>query len=872
MRFDVLSPPPTWLSWTLLFASALFIMVNVRGARAGTEEPNPIAGVDRLVDAGTTDVGTTTSSDLPIVNASSSAVSVAAWLTVDGDAGEFEIVGDSVFALGAGESDTLRLAFSPIEPGVRSARIFWSVEGSYVVPVDVVAIGRTTDGAMDVVFRLFEREVDTGRETLRWIGTAADGPFCFGSRCPQTERPIIGFGRSFRIAWECVAGDPIGYQFNASQDATEDAAFLPRDGSGIPVFGQVTDFTFGNHVAPGDSGSCDTPWPDCPDASRFESGSYSLRLKARDTSGAELESADGTLSFDVNYPPESAFVFDGVYPRWESGDASGVFAEGDTIPSGSTVFYRQAGFDRRLSSADRLPDGTACCDEVLDEFAPEVRFQTRIAELAVRDEETHRLVATPFAAPVDLDVGQLEVGPFDYRLEGRSVDELGRRDPSAASFGFHVGFTPRVTQTIPAEGDSVVLRFLGGEPWAENDVAYTYEFEQRYWDPAMLEFFEEDGPGRVPHDGFAYRYDVRLMGEADVRDPDSVGSWAYSLVHERDPENRWKDGPGADRLDVWSDGTADDVWDFTASERTAEVWIPLEVLLGPAPQSGGHDRAEYLATWTARRLGSMQLTARARIGRRSDAHQLSGPDGSSLTVLGSGRASPEFVSDYTVTLGLDPQSTGAIVEFWPPPDFDLDPPRIVDFDDRDIVLDLAFGEELNDDVVLGPDDFRIFVTDDPVTRSDVTSVDRVGPRSLRLTFAEALLPSAAYTIAHRSIRDVFGNGSHDWSFDAFYTGVTGTDDVPRAQRATLGPPRPNPFNPRTTFDFTTARAGEAILTVYAASGRRVVELFRGVLPAGSHQKTWDGLAEDGHPVASGVYYVQLRTPFAKAVRKAVVVR
>ena len=68
---------------------------------------------------------------------------------------------------------------------------------------------------------------------------------------------------------------------------------------------------------------------------------------------------------------------------------------------------------------------------------------------------------------------------------------------------------------------------------------------------------------------------------------------------------------------------------------------------------------------------------------------------------------------------------------------------------------------------------------------------------------------------------------------------------------------PNPMSPRTTIHFDLKRAGEASLTVYDVTGRRVATLLRGALQAGPHDVQWNGRDDNGSLLRSGVYLYEL---------------
>lgn len=81
---------------------------------------------------------------------------------------------------------------------------------------------------------------------------------------------------------------------------------------------------------------------------------------------------------------------------------------------------------------------------------------------------------------------------------------------------------------------------------------------------------------------------------------------------------------------------------------------------------------------------------------------------------------------------------------------------------------------------------------------------------------------------------------------------------------------PNPFNPSTTITFDMKQKGIVTLRVYDVAGRLVRTLFNGVKDAGSHSIPWDGMNDQGTPVASGIYFYEMETRGFSAARKMVV--
>ena len=79
---------------------------------------------------------------------------------------------------------------------------------------------------------------------------------------------------------------------------------------------------------------------------------------------------------------------------------------------------------------------------------------------------------------------------------------------------------------------------------------------------------------------------------------------------------------------------------------------------------------------------------------------------------------------------------------------------------------------------------------------------------------------------------------------------TGTDDIPGG--FALDPAYPNPFNPAAHLTYRLAAAGPIAIRVYDALGRHVATLAQGMLPAGSHEVTFEGAN-----LPSGQYIVRM---------------
>jgi aminopeptidase N len=94
-----------------------------------------------------------------------------------------------------------------------------------------------------------------------------------------------------------------------------------------------------------------------------------------------------------------------------------------------------------------------------------------------------------------------------------------------------------------------------------------------------------------------------------------------------------------------------------------------------------------------------------------------------------------------------------------------------------------------------------------------------------------------------------------------FTEVSGSGAGERACHGTsLEQNVPNPFTSVTVISFETSKPQTIALRVFDIEGRMVRTLERGRVAAGLHRVTWDGNADDGRPVAPGVYFCQLVGP------------
>lgn len=112
--------------------------------------------------------------------------------------------------------------------------------------------------------------------------------------------------------------------------------------------------------------------------------------------------------------------------------------------------------------------------------------------------------------------------------------------------------------------------------------------------------------------------------------------------------------------------------------------------------------------------------------------------------------------------------------------------------------------------------------------------------------------------------------------------ILGAIGVPTAvEEMELGdrPPRllldqnyPNPFNPSTWIPFYLPAEGHVGIRIYDVKGRLVAVLRDRRMNGGAHSVRWGGLDLGGRPVASGVYFCELRFGGEVQTRKLVLMR
>jgi hypothetical protein len=101
---------------------------------------------------------------------------------------------------------------------------------------------------------------------------------------------------------------------------------------------------------------------------------------------------------------------------------------------------------------------------------------------------------------------------------------------------------------------------------------------------------------------------------------------------------------------------------------------------------------------------------------------------------------------------------------------------------------------------------------------------------------------------------------------------TGVRDWCAPSTYLLYQPYPNPFNPVCTIRYDIAHAGRARLRVFDLNGSLVRTLVDSWREPGAYSEVWDGKADDGSALPSGVYFYRLEAGDFVATRKMVLLK
>lgn len=125
----------------------------------------------------------------------------------------------------------------------------------------------------------------------------------------------------------------------------------------------------------------------------------------------------------------------------------------------------------------------------------------------------------------------------------------------------------------------------------------------------------------------------------------------------------------------------------------------------------------------------------------------------------------------------------------------------------------------------------------------------------------------------RKINDslMYVSGAGIWKYSPGTSlGVRSSNSAPAA--AGLLQNFPNPFNPRTSIEFSVPEDGLATIGIYDITGRLVRTVFSDVVKKGTFTVSWDGYDDGDDPVASGTYFYRLETKNFTQTKKMSLIR
>lgn len=445
---------------------------------------------------------------------------------------------------------------------------------------------------------------------LRWAGStpniAGYNPGLLAQR--DTVPPIDGLlGYKWYLAGflpSCNFGREDCWQPRYGDDATGDS---------LSYFDNVTALMFRNDA----SGAGIF-------ARRLAAGRFELLVNAIDVAGVEVSSADRVLNIVVNYdpdtyilrdstPPELGHNDDNLYPYYtvfHGPDAGSYhFVEHETVPDRAYVTFKALGWDDsrdlRLSPNNRMT------------FTGSYRGRQRVRgggwfTFGTAGSDTNSTAEWTAADPAGIsgDTLGFYVGPFEYTVFMRAVDEQGKSDGTPDSFQF-VGNFPPCVQCIELGSHTSTPSYTyedtcyHPECFAESPELQVYHFGDGRRDPndphhlgyltlfpadtiwvapdaGLVRFGAENRPVQNPDQWTAiqcwmYYYLVYLHGKDHVREywapgkaHERIKAWRYEINYAGDPGNVIADGGPTDNISLL---TGFDVVDNNPNPLTSDLYI-----------------------------------------------------------------------------------------------------------------------------------------------------------------------------------------------------------------------------------------------------------------------------------------------------------
>jgi hypothetical protein len=127
--------------------------------------------------------------------------------------------------------------------------------------------------------------------------------------------------------------------------------------------------------------------------------------------------------------------------------------------------------------------------------------------------------------------------------------------------------------------------------------------------------------------------------------------------------------------------------------------------------------------------------------------------------------------------------------------------------------------------------------------------------------------TSPYTYYYVTATDASGNEGNP----ALTQALAGGGDTPVHYVLSISA-YPNPFNPATTIRYTLPDKGRATIVIYDANGARVATLVDGEKEANEYTARWEGRADSGGAVSSGVYFARIEHGGATRTKKLVLLK
>jgi hypothetical protein len=104
------------------------------------------------------------------------------------------------------------------------------------------------------------------------------------------------------------------------------------------------------------------------------------------------------------------------------------------------------------------------------------------------------------------------------------------------------------------------------------------------------------------------------------------------------------------------------------------------------------------------------------------------------------------------------------------------------------------------------------------------------------------------------------------------TGVSERPAVPDPPGVFLEMPFPNPLHGSVTISYSIEKSGMTNLQIYNLSGKLVRTLVEQMMKPDHYSFIWDGRDERGEKLASGIFFVQLKSQNISRSRKIVLLK